>query len=199
MLLYYKQIQCVSRTSQVHITRHAVDIKPPSEDSLYRSLSICCTIFYWNSCKLSIKCPRWIILWISGSHNVSLQRTKSQKCLHFYSLRILKCNENLAKKVQMRLSLHHPHNRNPLLRVHTQTTPTKLAITHQRPHSQTMMKMFCKSNGRSSTLMLIKPCYTVRAVCHRGPCESEQSLVTPSGIYQRFLVGGTVSFRQNSF
>lgn len=113
MLLYYKQIQCVSRTSQVHITRHAVDIKPPSEDSLYRSLSICCTIFYWNSCKLSIKCRRWIILWISGSHNVSLQRTKSQKCLHFYSLRILKCNENLAKKVQMRLSLHHPHNRNP--------------------------------------------------------------------------------------
>lgn len=53
------------------------------------------------------------------------------------------------------------------------------------------MKMLCKSYRRSSTLMPIKLCYTVKAVCHRGPCESGQSLVSPSSIYQRFLMDGT--------
>lgn len=83
--------------------------------------------------------------------------------------------------------------------IYTAVKPTALTITQHRAHSHTMIKMLCKSYGRSSTLRLIKPCYTVKAVCHLGPCESEQSLVTPSGIYQRLLVGGTLSLEENSF
>lgn len=52
-----------------------------------------------------------------------------------------------------------------------------------------MMKMLGKWYGRSSTLMLIKLCYTVKAVCHKGLCESNQSLVTPLGIHQHSPCG----------
>lgn len=62
-----------------------------------------------------------------------------------------------------------------------------------------MIKLLCKWYGRSSALLLIKVCYTVKAVCHRGPCESAQSLVTPLGIHQRFLMGGMVSLELNLF
>lgn len=62
-----------------------------------------------------------------------------------------------------------------------------------------MIKLLCKWCGRSSALLLIKVCYTVKAVCHRGPCESAQSLVTPLGIHQRFLMGGMVSLELNLF
>lgn len=62
-----------------------------------------------------------------------------------------------------------------------------------------MIKLLRKWDGRSSALSLIKVCYTVKAVCHRGPCESAQSLVTPLGIHQRFLMGGMVSLELNLF
>lgn len=92
---------------------------------------------------------------------------------------------------QYRCKCDHPFSRNSPSHTHTKNTLTHNHTT-QTPHSHTMMKMLCKSYGRSPTPMPIKPCYTVKAVCHRGPCESEQSLVTPSGIYQRFLVDGSV-------
>lgn len=76
---------------------------------------------------------------------------------------------------------------------------TTLPTTQRTRLSRTMMKMLCKLYGRSSSLRPIKPYYRVRTVCHTGPCESEQSLVTPSGIYQRFLLDGTVSLEENSF
>lgn len=71
--------------------------------------------------------------------------------------------------------------------------------SHTADPTITMIKLLCKWYGRSSALSLIKVCYTVKAVCHRGPCESAQSLVTPLGIHQRFLMGGMVSLELNLF
>lgn len=77
----------------------------------------------------------------------------------------------------------------PFLENHTPTAPTFA----YHGAAVIVMKMLCKWYGRSPALMLIKLCYAVKAVCHRGPCESDRSLVTPSGIHQRSLMGGTLS------
>lgn len=96
-----------------------------------------------------------------------------------------------------------------LYTIHTAITPlyTHMHANTQQLHSlsripdPTVIQWWrcCVSRMEGRPLLLIKPCYTVKAVCHWGPCESEQSLVTPSHIYQRFLVGGTVSLEENSF
>lgn len=61
-----------------------------------------------------------------------------------------------------------------------------------------MMKMLCKWDGRSSTRVPIKPRYS-KGCLSRGRCETQQSLVTHSGIHQTLLVDGTVPLEENSF
>lgn len=83
---------------------------------------------------------------------------------------------------------------------HTQIDDT----VHHGNRDRGMMKMPGWWYGRSSSLMLIKPCYTVKAVCHKGLCESNQPLVTPLGIHQhspwgRLVVLGTERLHRSLF
>lgn len=83
---------------------------------------------------------------------------------------------------------------------------TMMALNHHQKlprimetTAPTVMKLPRKWYGRSSALMLIKLCCAVKAVCHKGHCESNQSLVPPLGIHQhspceRLIVLGTEIF-----
>lgn len=105
-------------------------------------------------------------------------------------------NENQATKLPTKeRSCENPLN-NPN---HTPYLREQHIQLHIADPTITMIKLWSEWYGRSSALLLIKVCYSVKAVCHRGPCESAQSSVTPLGIHQRFLMGGMVSLELNLF
>lgn len=116
-----------------------------------------------------------------------MERT-SINVIHAMKIKLQSC---VQKKPNCKNPLNNPDHTPYFREWHIQSDIADPTIT--------MMKLLCKWDGRSSALSLIKVCYTVKAVCHRGPCESAQSLVTPLGIHQRFLMGGMVSLKMNLF
>lgn len=95
-------------------------------------------------------------------------RTRLQKHDRSHSLWFLKGEFQKKKKKKTMTALNHYQK---LPRIMETTAPT-------------VMKLLRKWYGRSSALMLIKLCCAVKAVCHKGHCESNQSLVPPLGIHQ---------------